>query len=181
MRIISGKYKGKTIPAPKSIEARPTTDYAKTALFNILEHRLDFEELEVLDLFSGTGSIGFEFLSRGAKSVIAVDQHHMAANFANEFAGTLGYEKQYKAYRNECLRALKQVNKTFDIVFCDPPYSFPKHDKLVQSIIENNLVKPGGLLIVEHGSKTSLETQPFFTEVRKYGNVLFSFFEIPLT
>lgn len=179
MRIISGTYKGRHIPAPTNMKARPTTDYAKTALFNILENQFDFSELKVLDLYCGTGSIGFEFLSRGAASVVAVDMDFLSARFCNEFAKTLGYEKQYKAYKNECIRALKQLDRKFEIVFCDPPYSYPDHAKLHKAVIDADVLAPNGLLIIEHGQKTDLSAQPFFTEVRKYGNVFFSFFTKP--
>lgn len=179
MRIISGKYKGRHIPAPANMKARPTTDFAKTALFNILENQLDFSELHVLDLFCGTGSIGFEFLSRGAASVTAVDQDYLAVKFCNEFAHTLGFDKQYKAYKNDCIRALKQVNRQYGLVFCDPPYTYPDHAKLHKAVFETGVMAPGGLLIIEHGQKTDLSAQPFFTEVRKYGNIFFSFFTQP--
>lgn len=180
MRIISGQFKGHYIPAPKGMKARPTTDYAKTALFNILENKYDFSALSVLDLFCGTGSIGFEFLSRGVQQVIAVDSDFQASKFCNEFARTLGYDKQYRAYKNDCLRALKQLHQSFDLVFCDPPYTWPDHAKLVQTVLESGALKPNGLLIIEHGIKTELKTQPFFIETRKYGNVLFSFFQKPV-
>ncbi len=178
MRIISGTYKGRTIPAPISKSVRPTTDYAKSALFNILENKLNFEELAVLDLFCGTGSISFEFLSRGVKQITAVDIDARSVKWATNFAKTLGFEKKFKAYKNDCIRATCQVKEQFELVFCDPPYNYPKHAKLISAIIEHKLVKQGGWLIIEHGSKTKLEGEPFFTEVRKYGNVFFSFFEI---
>ena len=161
------------------MKARPTTDYAKSALFNILEHKIDFTGLRVLDLFCGTGSIGFEFLSRGAKEVIAVDNDYRSADFCNKFARELGYEKQYRAYKNDCLRAVKQLIRQFELVFCDPPYTWPDHAKLVTTVMEGNLLVPGGILVIEHGVKTNLETQPFYTETRKYGNVFFSFFTKP--
>src|SRR5687767_3869580 len=117
MRIISGKYSGRTIPAPSGMKARPTTDFAKSGLFNILEHKLDFSELEVLDLFCGTGSIGFEFLSRGAKKVTAVDTDFSSIKFCNDFARSLGYEKEYRAYKNDCIRAIKQVGHKHNLIF----------------------------------------------------------------
>ncbi|HLP14009.1 MAG TPA: 16S rRNA (guanine(966)-N(2))-methyltransferase RsmD [Flavobacteriales bacterium] len=178
MRIISGKYKGRFIPAPKGMKARPTTDYAKSALFNILEHKIDFTELRVLDLFCGTGGISFEFLSRGAKEVIAVDSDYQSTEFCNKFARELGYQNQYRAYKNDCLRALKQLTGQFDLVFCDPPYTYEDHAKLANAVTESVLA-PGGLMIMEHGFKTNLETQPFYTETRKYGNIYFSFFNKP--
>jgi 16S rRNA (guanine966-N2)-methyltransferase len=179
MRIISGKFKGRTIPTPKGMKARPTTDFAKTALFNILDHKIEFTELTVLDLFCGTGSIGFEFLSRGVKHVTAVDIHYTSATFCNDFAKTLGYDKQYTAYKNDCLRAIKQIKKQFDLIFCDPPYDYPEHLKLLNTILENDILAPNGLIIIEHGSRTSFEGQPFYTETRKYGSVEFSFFSKP--
>lgn len=162
------------------MKARPTTDFAKTALFNILENQFDFAELDVLDLFCGTGSIGFEFLSRGARKVVAVDQDFLAIKFCHEFAHTLGYEKQYRAYKNDCIRALKQVDPgSIGLVFCDPPYTYPHYAKLHKAILESGVLRPGGLMIIEHGQKTDLSAQPFFSEVRKYGNVFFSFFTQP--
>lgn len=162
------------------MKARPTTDYAKSALFNILEHQLDFESMEVLDLFCGTGSIGFEFISRGAAKVIAVDQDTTSVKFCNDFAKKLEIQKQYVCYRNDCIRALKQVDQPMDLVFCDPPYTFPDHRKLISQVFANDVLKPDGILIVEHGVKTKLDEEPFFTEVRKYGNIFFSFFQKPV-
>jgi len=179
MRIISGKYGGRTIPAPSGMKARPTTDYAKSALFNILEHKLDFSTLEVLDLFSGTGSIGFEFLSRGAKKVTAVDSDFASVKFCNDFVRSLGLEKQYKAYKNDCIKAIKQVGHSHNLIFCDPPYTYLDYSKLLNTIWENKALAPGGLLILEHGNKTTFASEPFYQETRKYGNVLFSFFSQP--
>ncbi len=176
MRIISGKFKGRTIPVSKGIKARPTTDFAKTALFNILEHKIDFSELNVLDLYCGTGSIGFEFLSRGAKHITAVDMHYSSATFCNDFAKTLGCEKQYIAYKNDCIRAIKQVKKQFNLIFCDPPFTYLEYQKLLTTILESDILAENGLLIIEHGRKTSFENEPFYLETRKYGSVEFSFF-----
>jgi len=176
MRIISGRYKGKRIIAPKKLPVRPTTDMAKEALFNILNNRYHFEDLKVLDLFSGTGNISFEFASRGVKTITAVDQNAKCTAFINSTAAALDFD--ITVLKSDTYQFLKRENSKQDIVFADPPYSFETAQflKIVALVFERNLLEPGGSLIIEHSDQTNLSASPKFSESRKYGSSVFSFF-----
>lgn len=174
MRIIGGKFKGRTFRLPKGLPVRPTTDFAKEGLFNILTNRIDFESCEVLDLFSGTGHISLEFSSRGAKSVTAVDSNFRCAGFLRSTAEELDLPIQ--AIKSDVFLHLKATQVKYDLIFADPPYDLPNIAEIQTIVFEKKLLLPGGLLIIEHGPKTKLEDLPGFKEHRKYGNVNFSFF-----
>ncbi|MEM1260150.1 MAG: RsmD family RNA methyltransferase [Bacteroidota bacterium] len=178
MRIISGKYKGKRIFAPKKLPVRPTTDMAKEALFNILNNRRYFEAIDVLDLFSGTGNISFEFASRGTKSITAVDINPGCIQFINKISKELDFPiDTVKMY---VFIFLDRTKLEYDIIFSDPPYHFNKEQflKIPELVFKNNLLnKKDGVLIVEHSSQTLLDSHPNFVESRKYGSTIFSFFE----
>lgn len=177
MRIISGKYKGKRLIAPKKLPVRPTTDMAKEGLFNILNHRFHFEETQVLDLFSGTGNISYEFASRGAVSITAVDGHVGCIQFIYKTATELEFPINVK--KADVFKFLERDKAKYDIIFADPPYDF-KEDlflKLPDLVFKNRLLKEGGVLIVEHSPQTSLDEHPHFRDKRKYGSSIFSFFE----
>jgi 16S rRNA (guanine966-N2)-methyltransferase len=175
LRIISGKYKGKHLLPGKSFTARPTTDFAKESLFNILNNRFDFEDIEVLDLFSGTGSISFEFASRGAKKVDSVEQNSKHASFIIKTAQELKFE-QLRVYRMNTYQYLKLAKHTFDIVFADPPYDMPGVQEFPELVLAANLLKPDGVFILEHSKGIDFSSNPRFKEHRNYGNVNFSFF-----
>ena len=175
MRIISGKYRGKRITAPKNVKARPTTDFAKESLFNILTHRLDFDGLEVLDLFSGTGNISYEFASRGAQQVYAVDITANSFLFVRRTSTEL--ELPIISIKEDAFKYLGRASVPFDIIFADPPYDHPRYNDIPRMVFEKNLLSEDGLLIVEHDDRTKLADHPNFTEVRKYGKVHFSFFQ----
>jgi 16S rRNA (guanine966-N2)-methyltransferase len=175
MRIISGKYKGKSIVAPKGIKARPTTDFAKESLFNILTNKIELNGIHVLDLFCGTGNISFEFASRGAASVTSVDQSLATYQFVNTFAKSLNLP--VKGVKNDVFKYLKQTNEKFDVIFCDPPYEMPGVDTLPTLIFEKCMLHPNGLLIVEHSKEIDFTNHPHFSEQREYGRVNFSFFQ----
>lgn len=176
MRIVSGKYKGKRIEAPRKLPVRPTTDMAKEALFNILNNRYYFEDLKVLDLFSGIGSISLEFASRGCKDITAVDSHAGCVSFLNQTSEELG--AVIKCLRSEALDFLKKTPEKFDLIFADPPYDLEKEEftMLVDQVMERNLLKEDGMLIVEHSTRMKLLDHAFFVETRKYGSSSFSFF-----
>lgn len=176
MRIISGKYKGKQIVPGKGFTARPTTDFAKESLFNILNNRVDFEEIEVLDLFSGTGSISFEFASRGAKKVDSIEQSPRHASFIIKTTEELKFN-QMKVFRMNVYQYLKISKHTFDIIFADPPYDMPDVEKFPDIVLAANLLKPDGVFILEHSKGIDFSANPRFKEHRNYGNVNFSFFE----
>jgi 16S rRNA (guanine(966)-N(2))-methyltransferase RsmD len=177
MRIISGKHKGKSIVAPKGIKARPTTDFAKESLFNILSNKIDLNDIEVLDLFCGTGNISFEFASRGAASVTSVDQSLATYQFVNTFGKSLNLP--VKCIKNDVFKYLKTSTNQFDVIFCDPPYEMPGVDLLVPIIMERKLLKPSGMLIIEHSKEIDLTNLEGFVEQRAYGKVNFSFFSNP--
>jgi 16S rRNA (guanine966-N2)-methyltransferase len=176
LRIIGGILKGKQLIAPKNLPVRPTTDFAKEGLFNILNNKIDFDEITVLDLFTGTGNMAFEFASRGAKKVTAIDMHSPCLNFVRDTAKTLGL-KTIVTDRVDVFKYLSKSNLPFDLIFADPPYELANIDQISDLVLKNKLLNPSGWLIVEHGPKTNLSDKVGFIEMRKYGNVHFSFFQ----
>ncbi len=176
MRIISGMFKARRIPVPANITARPTTDFAKEGLFNLLNNQIDFEGIDVLDLFSGTGSISLEFVSRGALSVIAVEQSERHCSFIRKVCRDLKVDN-LTVIRGDVFKFLSTTKVKFDVIFLDPPYDFEEIEKIPDLIFKNELLKEEGLLVVEHSAKIKFENNPNFTFHRKYGNVNFSFFE----
>lgn len=172
MRIIAGKNKGRIIKAPDNLPVRPTTDMAKEALFNILENRYYINKKKVLDLFSGTGNIAFEFASRGAENITAVDQHFHCCNFITKTATKLNYTIDVR--KMDCLDFLQKTKMTFDIIFADPPYEFEYYEKLKNIILKNELVNKDGCLIIEHDANTNFDGEN--VELRKYASVHFSIF-----
>ena len=176
MRIVSGIYKGKKIFAPKKLPVRPTTDFAKEALFNILHNNYHFSGVTVLDLFSGTGNISYEFASRGAESIIAVDSHLGCVKFINKTTEEL--DLPIITVKSDVFKYLSTTPVTLDIIFADPPYNFEVDSlqQLVTTTFENNLLKEDGVLIIEHSKKMDLSSVEHFSEARKYGNSMFSFF-----
>lgn len=175
MRIISGKYKGKKINVPNDIKARPTTDFAKESLFNILEHKLDFTSIDVLDLFAGTGNISYEFASRGARSITSVDMALSSYKFINSFAHD--NNMPIKCIKHDVFKYLTKPNGDFDLIFADPPYSLKNIPSIPDLVFSNNWLKPEGILIVEHGKETDLSQHPKLIETRIYSRVNFSFFQ----
>ncbi|WP_283640188.1 16S rRNA (guanine(966)-N(2))-methyltransferase RsmD [Mesonia mobilis] len=178
MRIISGKFKGKRLIAPKTLPVRPTTDMAKEALFNILNFQIDFQEIKLLDLFAGTGNISYEFISRGTTQITAVDQHYGCVKFINKTANEL--EAEINTVKSDVFKYLDKVKTKSDLIFADPPYDFSTEDfqKIPQLVFENNLLEEEGLLIVEHSKHTDLSETVNFSESRRYGNSVFSFFKL---
>ncbi len=176
MRIISGKYKGRTINPPKNLRARPTTDFAKENLFNVLTNLLDFEECDVLDLFAGTGSISYEFASRGARSITSVEINPVHFNFIRSTARELGFENMFVVKANVFLY-LKSVTKQFDLIFSDAPYDLEGSEKVVDAVFENDLLREDGIFVFEHSSKQNFSSHPNFCQSRSYGSVQFSFFK----
>jgi len=176
MRIISGKHKGKSIIAPKNLPVRPTTDFAKEGLFNILGNEFNIEEIEVLDLFSGTGNIALEFASRGAKKVMCIDLNHNCVSFIKKMKRELEFT-QISVFRNDTFRYLKQYPQTYDIIFADPPYDMKDMGKIAELVFENKLLNENGWLIIEHDRRTDLSEEAHFVTARKYSNVNFSIFE----
>ena len=172
MRIISGKHKGKRIIAPHNLPVRPTTDRAKEALFNILDSRYYFNDKNVLDLFSGTGNISYEFASRGIEDITCVDSNYNCIKFIDTISEQL--KVNLSTTKSDCIEFLKKCKKQFNFIFADPPYNYQNHQAIVEFIKVNNLVKNDGCLIIEHDKTTSFEDDN--AEVRKYGTVHFSIF-----
>lgn len=176
MRIIKGKLKSRRFDVPKSFPSRPTTDFAKEALFSVLEHRIDFSELKILDLCAGTGNISFEFASREAGSILSVDQNYNCIKFIRETAEKFEISQDINTVKADVLKFVQQTKLTFDIIFADPPFKTDFHRSLLQSIFDHQLLNEGGWVVIEHGKETDLSDFPNFHDIKKYGNVLFSFF-----
>jgi 16S rRNA (guanine966-N2)-methyltransferase len=176
MRIVSGTHKGKRITAPKKLPVRPTTDFAKEALFNILNNQYHFSALKVIDLFSGTGNISFEFASRGAEEIIAVDAHYECVKFINKITQEL--DLPIRTVKSDAFKYLENTPESAHIIFADPPYDFEVDllEKLATTTFSRNLLLEGGSLIIEHSKKIDLSNLEHFSSVRKYGNSVFSFF-----
>jgi 16S rRNA (guanine(966)-N(2))-methyltransferase RsmD len=177
MRIIAGKYKGRRFSAPKNLPVRPTTDRAKEALFNILSNKIDFENCTVLDLFSGTGNILYEFLSRDIKSAVAIDKDYGCIKYIKQTVKELGEEQKVTILPGNVFQRLPKLAQKFDIIFADPPYNLNNIEDIAALVFKFNLLNPDGILIIEHGKHTNLSHLTHFKEVRNYGNVNFSIFQ----
>lgn len=175
MRIIGGKLRGMRINPPADLPVRPTTDLAKEALFNILYNQYDFEDIRVLDLFSGTGNISLEFASRGVPEIIAVDRDFGCFNYLKKTATELKLDNIHP-FKSDVFKFLELETDAFDLIFADPPYDLTRIPEIAKIVFQKNLVKPGGYLIVEHPSMKKLDNHPNFKEQRQYGSSSFSFF-----
>ena len=177
MRVISGIYKRRRFDVPHTFKARPTTDFAKENLFNVLMNYLDFEEgVTALDLFAGTGSISIELVSRGCDRVISVEkdpQHHAFISKVMKEVKT----DRCLPLRGDVFRYIEKCNEQFDFIFADPPYALKELSTIPQKIFEYKLLKPEGLFVLEHGKDLRFEQDPHFIEQRHYGSVNFSFFK----
>ena len=178
MRIISGKYKGRRIAPPKNLPVRPTTDMSKEALFNVLNNHFDFSELKVLELFAGTGSISYEFASRGCSPILCVDGDMGCVNFIKKTAKE--FEFDIIAIKSDVFKFIEKHNGNYDIIFADPPYGMEQSEfeKIVKHIFERELLLDDGMLVVEHSKYTKLEKMPNYSFQKNYGGSVFSFFEI---
>lgn len=176
MRIISGKFKGRRIQAPKKLPVRPTTDMAKEGLFNILNNRFYFDEISFLDLFSGTGNICYEFASRGVNQITAVDQNHGCIRFIENTAKQ--FEMPIQTVLSDVHSFLQKTTIKADIIFADPPYKMNSEEleKIISFVFERDLLLPDGELIIEHEKKMDLSRTSQFVSMRKYGGSAFSFF-----
>lgn len=177
MRIISGIHKGRKIVAPKKLPVRPTTDLAKESLFNILNNRFYFDEISVLDLFAGTGSISYEFASRGSENITAVDQDFGCVQFINKISDDLGLNIQ--VLKADVFKFLEHTMQKYTIIFADPPYAFTEDQfqNIHNLVFENKLLEDKGLLIIEHSKHTNLADQDYYSFGKVYGGNAFSFFE----
>jgi len=175
VRIICGAHKGRRIVTGGRLTLRPTTDFAKEGLFNILSNRFDLSLLDVLDLFSGTGSISYEFASRGCRTVHAVEieQRHVA--FIRATADKHGFN-QIRVVRNDVFHFLSICKAQYDIVFADPPYDMPDIEKIPDLVLRQDILKPDGILIIEHSQRCVFAGRGHIFDQRRYGNVHFTFF-----
>jgi 16S rRNA (guanine966-N2)-methyltransferase len=176
MRIVGGKYKGRTFHPGKKFKARPTTDIAKEGLFNILEHRYDFTTKTVLDLFSGTGSMAYEFISRGCQHATLVENNFIHYKFIQEVITKLNIDNA-KVFKTNVFLFLKKSPETFNIIFADPPFDFQNFETIPEAVLQNSLLAPQGVFVLEHPATYDFSHHPYFKEHRKYGKVNFSFFE----
>lgn len=176
MRVITGKYKGRRFDIPKTFKARPTTDFAKENIFNVLMGYIDFDGAEALDLFSGTGSISLELLSRGCKEVVSVEKDRDHARFISQCMQKIGATNDILV-KGDVFKFLKSCHRQFDFIFADPPYALPELPTIPSLIFEYDLLKPDGIFVFEHGKHNSFEDNPHFHEHREYGSVNFSIFK----
>jgi len=177
MRIISGKYKGKRISAPKKLPVRPTTDMAKESLFNILNNLYYFDAISVLDLFAGTGNISYEFASRGTENIYSVDAHFACVKFINQTANELDFP--INSFKSDVFKFLEKTTLKTDVIFADPPYDFEVNQflKIADWVFERELLNEEGVLIIEHSKHTDLSEHPKLSYEKRYGGSVFSFFD----
>lgn len=176
MRIVTGKYKGRHFEVPRSFKARPTTDFAKENLFNVLRAYIDFEEgVTALDLFAGTGSITLELLSRGCSRVVSVEKDPQHYAFIRSVVAKLA-DDAADLLRADVFRYLDRCCEQFDFIFADPPYALKELEQLPDLVFAKNLLAPDGLFVLEHGKTQDFSNHPHFLEHRSYGSVNFSFF-----
>lgn len=176
MRIISGIHKGRRITAPKNLPVRPTTDFAKEGLFNILRNTYYFDELSVLDLYAGTGNISYEFASRGTQEIVAVDAHYGCTKFIQETAKK--FDMPIHAIKSDVEKFLTKNRQSFDLVFADPPYNFDLKtlSNLIHLVVDGSSLKTTGAFILEHSKEIDFSEQEYLSDTRKYSNSVFSFF-----
>ncbi len=178
MRIIAGKFKGRRFDPPAdNWPTRPTTDYAKEGLFNILNNVIDFEETRVLDLFGGTGSHSYEFISRGCVDVTYVDKFPQAVRFVRQTAQKFGIEANLKIFQMDVFRFIQSSSGQWDYIFAGPPYAMPGIDTLPNLVLENKLLMPDGMFVLEHNPYHDFSNHPSLADVRNYGKTIFSFFK----
>lgn len=176
MRIVAGFHRGRTITPPPSFKARPTTDFAKENLFNVLNNMYDFADISMLDLFAGTGSISYEASSRGCERVVAVEMNPNHLNFIRDTANKLKMDGIQCVGSNVLVYLKSSFNEQFDIVFADPPYDMQGVDLLPDMILTKNIIKEDGVLVFEHSAAFDFSKHPQYAQTRRYGSVNFTFF-----
>ena len=178
MRIIGGKFKGrKFYPPAKNWPTRPTTDYAKEGLFNIIDNNFYFEDLKVLDLFGGTGNHSYEFISRGCKDVTYVDKFGGCLKFVKEISEKLEIENEITIIKSDAFKFVRFTKAKYNYIFAGPPYGMPGLDSIPNVIFKKDLLKKGGWLVLEHNPNHDFENHPKLIQVRHYGKTIFSIFE----
>lgn len=178
MRIISGQFKGRRFnPPADKWPTRPTTDFAKEGLFNILQNRIDFEDIKMLDLFGGTGNHTYEFISRGCRDVTYVDKFPACVTFVKNTAKSLGIESSVTIVKMDVFDFLKNNNKSYDYIFAGPPYPLPNLSEIPDKIFATKILAPGGIFVLEHNPNHDFSRHDKFQNQRNYGTTIFSFFE----
>ncbi len=177
MRIISGKFGGRRFyPPAKNWPTRPTTDYAKEGLFNIIHNNLDIESLKVLDLFGGTGNHSYEFISRGCTDVTYVDKFRGCVTFVKKTAKELDIESNISIFKMDVFKFIERSKQKYDYIFAGPPYPLPTIPLIPDLIFEKELLQPDGWFVLEHNPNHSFQNNPHLFDVRNYGTTIFSFF-----
>ena len=176
MRIITGKYKGRHFEIPRTFTARPTTDFAKENIFNVLMGYIDFDGIRALDLFAGTGSITLELLSRGCSQVVSVELDRDHHRFIQQCIAKLQGENNVQCLRADVFRFIKGSHQQFDFIFADPPYALKELPQIPDLVFAHNLLAPDGVFVFEHGKDNDFSGHPHFVEHRSYGSVNFSLF-----
>ncbi len=177
MRIIGGIHGGRKFHPPAKIPARPTTDIAKEGLFNTLQNMIDFEELKVLDIFGGTGSISYELASRGATDITLIERDKLTVQFIKKTTAELGFDN-FKIIQGDVFKFLNSCNDDYDFIFAGPPYALQEIDELPVIVFERNLLRKDGVFVLEHTPRNNYENHPNFVKVKNYGTTLFSYFSI---
>ena len=177
MRIISGKNRGRHIVAPTNLPVRPTMDMGKESLFNILNNYFYLDNVRVLDLFAGTGNITYEFASRGALSVVAVDENLLCTKFIQKTIDQLQYNDQVTVIRQDAFAYTAACRQQFNIIFADPPYALTQLSEIPSLVLDGGLLAEDGIFVFEHGANNDFSTHPRFIEHRNYGSVNFSLFK----
>lgn len=175
MRVITGIYKGRRFDIPRTFKARPTTDFAKESIFSVIGGYIDFDGAEALDLFSGTGGITLEMLSRGCRRVVSVEADREHHAFIKQCLAKIGATNGI-ALRGDVFRFLQSCHTKYDLIFADPPYDLPELPGIPQLILDRELLADGGLLVFEHGRHNDFSSHPRFVDHRSYGSVNFSLF-----
>lgn len=178
MRIVSGTLRGRRFDPPESFDARPTTDFAKENLFNVLCNFVDFEDIAVLDLFGGSGSISYEFASRGCHDITCVEKSVVHQRFISKTVAVFGICDRVKVIRGDAIKFISSAPRKYDLIFADPPYSMPEVDEIPDLVMSNDILGKDGFFILEHSGAGRFNNHPNFWQTRAYGKVNFTFFKV---
>lgn len=176
MRIIGGQFKSKKITIPKAFNGRPTTDFAREGLFNVLQNQIEFEDVKFLDLFAGSGMISYEFVSRGSSHITSIDTSIVHCNFINKTFRELNAVKSH-CYKKDALHYIRTTEENYDLIFADPPFDLEVLDQIPDLVFDNEVLNEDGMFVLEHSDKHNFSSHEHFIKEKKYGHVRFSFFE----
>ena len=176
MRVVSGDLRGRKFVPPESFTARPTTDFAKENLFNVLANFVEFEDVKVLDLFSGSGSISYEFASRGCRNIVSVELDYKNQKFIADTVRQFGIQNAVRSIKGDALKFIKATRDKYDIVFADPPFEMEEVDFLPDLVLGSEMLAEGGFFILEHSGAGRFNENKYFWQTRQYGKVNFTFF-----